>query len=158
MCVNSRCTLEYGYPTAFSPCNPAGINSIPGSYLFGELVAVPETIDATALGIIGLSGTASAVMAIYTDANPPTLVAQTVPTSIGDGDNQLALTSTVQLNAGTSYWIMVDLSAAVSVCADNTTNGTLFIELPYGSALPGSLGGTTNGTAVEFNFYVVGHQ
>jgi hypothetical protein len=157
MCVNSICTLEYGFPTEFSTCNPAGVNDFPPNYLQGELVTIPQTIDATALGIIGLSGTSHAVMAIYTNTTPAKLVAQTAAGSVGPGNNQLPLTSITALDAGTSYWVLVDLDAAIYVCGNTTTATGLFTALTYGSPLPSSFTGSTN-TAVQVNFYVVGNS
>ena len=157
MCVNSICTLEYGFPTEFSPCNPNGESVVPPNYLVGELVTIPQTILASALGIIGLSGTSNAVMAIYTNTTPATLVAQTSAGSVGAGSNQLALTSVTQLNASTSYWILVDVQDSISACVNTTPNRVLFTSQTYGTPLPPSFTGSTN-TDVQLNFYVVGYS
>jgi hypothetical protein len=133
------------------------VNSIPAGYLYAELVSVPETIYATGLGMIGLSGTASAVMAVYSNENPPALLAETGAGPVATGDNQLGLTSITQLSTG-RYWVAVDLDNEISVCANTTSNMTRYMALSFGTTPPKSLKGATSTTAVNYNFYVVGHQ
>jgi hypothetical protein len=159
-CVASRCSTEYGDFRAFSPCNPSAL--IPAGYLVAELVSLPASTHVVGLGVIGNPGNVLSVMALYTDVNgaPSTLVTQTSPSAIVPGPNVLPVIDLVTSSGGatTSYWIVGEFNANVSVCEDTATDNPIYYGMVTFGTIPAnftSVGALTGVDSFDYNFYVV---
>jgi hypothetical protein len=159
-CTNSKCgTVEYGYPTEFSPCG-GSFSGVSSDYLFGESITIPATITVTALGLFGNNPAAGVhgVMALYGDSGgaPSGLKTDTSSTAIANGNNLIPVLSQVSVGPGT-YWIFAEFDSLAAICSDSSTSNQWdYIPVTYGSA-PNLFGTpmTTAGQA-NLNYYVVG--
>jgi hypothetical protein len=153
-CESGACTVRYGFFSAFSGAVTANTG-----YLFGETISVPTAITATKLGaILTNAASAKATLALYSDVSgsPSALVVQTASTSIENGANEVAVTST-HLAAAT-YWLMAEYSAAVEIEVSSCDNCQVVAtsSASYGP-FPSKLT-ATNGTGSNLAYYIVGTE
>jgi hypothetical protein len=130
--------------------------------MFAEQITVTSTITLTAIGAIVTSGGSYGTYAVYTDlpGAPGTLVAQTASTLLGTGTNEIPVTSTVTLQAGTPYWIAAEYSADTSLvslgdAANAVSNQS--VEEAYGPFASGLVWGPDPSEG-NYPYYVVGTE
>jgi hypothetical protein len=156
-CPGVKCN-EYGFASEFVPCGNS-ISGVDANYLLAAPVTVPA-ITLTGLGVFGNKPTAGihGVLALYTDVGgaPGTLVAQTAPALMGDGDNLVPVESSVPLKAGT-YFVAGVFDQAFALCTDSNAVNTLFDYVPdtYPN-VPASFGPPNTVIDAAINYYIAG--
>ena len=125
-------------------------------------ITVTSTITLTAIGAILTSGGSLGTYALYTDlpGAPGTLLAQTASALLGTGTNEIPVTPSVTLQAGTTYWIAAEYSADTSLvslgdAANAWSNQSS--EQPYGPFTNGLAWGS-DASEGNYPYYVVGTE
>ena len=98
-------------------------------------------------------------MALYTDigGKPVLYNFESAEENIGNGINLLPLATPESITAGT-YWIVLEVNNASTVCVDSATSNTIVGGLePFGT-FPGNFNSvgseTTTTNTVDYNFFV----
>jgi hypothetical protein len=128
--------------------------------LLGERLYIDDDIEATARGVIAtLAEPASGVhgiLALHADMGglPSTLMVSTPSTTIGPGENAIAVVSTARVPAG-YYWIMAEYDGPASVCEDNAMGNPIFyVQAGYGN-VPATIADATPAVGADIHYYVV---
>jgi hypothetical protein len=159
--VNSFCTIEYGYFTAFSPCNTGNmVQDFTAGFLLGQQVTIGSSITVTHLGVIGNAGGAQGILALYNQdgtGKPSTLVTKTAAANIVAGSNTIPVATSANVAAGT-YWIMAEYSATSSICVDTSTSNQIYYVSESFGTVPTTFPSPLSEKSVDINYYVVGQD
>jgi hypothetical protein len=126
----------------------------------GQQISISTAITVTALGVIGDTGGASGILALYDNSGsggkPGVLQAQTGSTAIAAGKNTIGVTPKA-IAAGT-YWIMGEYNATCSICVDTSSSNTLDYATESYDTVPATFPTPTSFSSVDINYYVVGQD
>jgi hypothetical protein len=124
------------------------------------MITISEDVTVTSLGVVAQSETgAQGILALYSNVGgaPSALLAQTISATINAGVNQISLTSSVDVPAGT-YWIAGEYNETAAICIDDSnTNEIQIVGIASYGSVPSMFGDPMHTVFGEnVNYYVVG--
>jgi hypothetical protein len=161
LCEDSECAAisMFGNSVAYSPCVESQAGE--AGYLVGERLYIEDDIEVTALGVIGAATEPASgvhgIMGLYSDMGglPYALMANTLSTTIGPGNNMIPVVSVASVSAG-FYWIMAEYDATAFICGDDATDNPIAgLQAGYGG-LPATITNPDASSTDDFNYYVLG--
>ena len=144
--------VRYGYQ------NLAGSNTFTADNLLGEAIDIPQPILVTKLAVSTAASGPHVVVGLYTNNGgvPNTLVASTPSTAVSFGANEIAVTASKTITAGT-YWLMAVYDKDAQIEKDSaTTNTFCYISFAFSASLPTTWPGGTSYQTGHAGYYVVG--
>jgi hypothetical protein len=132
-CQGDTCIAHVGDTTGTS--NLTASNPFYAHYLLGQKVVLAYPMTVTKLALYSLQNGPDAVMALYTDSGtgPQALVAATAPAAVVTGWNEIPVTHTASIAAGT-YWLMSIYDANAMIGGETGSATVDYIALAFDSA------------------------
>jgi hypothetical protein len=161
-CTNSVCNVTVGFSTEFSPCG-SSVGSLAANELYAQQISLSSSITLTAFGQFGNAPTSGvqSIMALYNagTSGPTTPVAYSGSVTILAGNNELPVSPSVAVSAGT-YWIVGEYSAIASICTDNGSSNLVdLVSVSLYGSLPNPFGTPTKlQNTVDLNYYLIGTE
>lgn len=149
---------RFAEPTKIGQVDALGeTSSAAEDTLFGAAIEVTKPYTLLSFGIHIVEGGSNGQLALYADVGgaPGALVAETAPTLLVTGDNEIPAIAPIALAVGT-YWIMnlYETRTFIPVSTSDPTRVIRFTRHPFGTPLPTTFPAGTNGMGERYSHYL----